>query len=160
MKPFTYHKFPIGANMAFRKYIIDKYGDFNTALGRKGDLLEGSEEKNLFNRLKSNKEKIYYLPEAIVFHIVSASRLSQRFIRMQAIGIGFSEWKRSYFEGNNAVVIKTSGEIFKWLASFILFFWYLITLEGIKGWMIVKFRFYVTLGYLKGVQSQFRKHKS
>ena len=42
-------RYPGGGNAAYRKEVFDKVGLFNTELGRKGNLLLASEEKDIFD---------------------------------------------------------------------------------------------------------------
>ena len=94
VKPFEGLKFPIGANMAFRSQVFDEFGLFNTRLGRKGSGLEGGDEKDVFHRLKKENQPIYYLPSAVVRHIIPQKRLEIPYIKGLAIGVGTSEKKR------------------------------------------------------------------
>ena len=82
-------KFPIGANMSFRRKTIQAYGNFNVKLGRRGDNLEGAEEKDLFLKIIAAGEKVYYIPDAIVQHVIPEKRLSFDHFRRQAIAGGF-----------------------------------------------------------------------
>ena len=59
VKKFKSGKYPIGANMAFRKQVFEKIGFFDTNLGRKGDQLESGEEKDLFKRLNRHHKTFY-----------------------------------------------------------------------------------------------------
>jgi glycosyltransferase involved in cell wall biosynthesis len=149
MRSFPFNRYPIGANMGFTKSIFEKYGYFNTDLGRKGELLEASEEKEIFSKLHSDHETIYYLPNACVYHIIPDQRLTRKFIRHQAEGIGYSEWKRVRMKGRKAIMMKIFNEIFKWMASLLLFCYYLVILQPPKGLMIVMFRYHVTSGFLR-----------
>jgi glycosyltransferase involved in cell wall biosynthesis len=149
IRPFPTTRFPIGANMGFSREIFERYGYFNVNLGRKGSALEGGEEKDIFSKLKSDNVPIYYVSDACIYHIIPDNRLSLEFIKMQAEGIGISEWKRVRMRGRTAVLIRSFVEVFKWSASLVLFIYYLLTFQLSKGIMIVRFRYHVTAGFLK-----------
>jgi hypothetical protein len=72
------------------------------------------------------------------------------YIKKMGFGIGISEITRVKQAGVMGVVIKIFQEAFKWAASFILFFKYLITGNSIKGITLLKFRYWVLEGLLKG----------
>ena len=57
-KPFPKNKFPIGANMMFRKEVFEQAGNFNTDLGRTGKKMLGGEEKDLFFRMKAKNMSV------------------------------------------------------------------------------------------------------
>jgi len=146
---FNKRNYPRGSNMTFRKEIFSRCGYFNTDLGRKGGNLEGSEEKDIYSRIYSLNETVYYLPQAIVYHVVPEERTKIDFIRKQAIGVGFSEWNRVKRKGFKMQISRIFIEIFKWSASLFLFFYYFFLLKLPKGLMILKFRYWVTKGLLK-----------
>lgn len=145
-KRFTGRKFPIGANMAFRKVVFEKYGAFNTDLGRKGEKLEGGEEKDIFNRLRKNNEVILYEPSVNVHHIIPPSRLELSYIRRMGIGIGISERKR--ISGTNEVIGKILDELYKVAGTGILAFFYLLQGRLAASLMLIKFRFWVIKGLM------------
>jgi len=66
---------PYGANMAYRKAIFQKYGDFRTDLGRCGDSLISNEDTEFGGRLIAAGESLLYEPSAKVYHPVPESRL-------------------------------------------------------------------------------------
>ena len=70
---------PFGANMAFRKEVFKKYGDFRPELGRCGSSLIGNEDTEFGSRLMNAGESILYDPAAIVYHPVSKERLSKKY---------------------------------------------------------------------------------
>tara|TARA_B100000795_G_scaffold212895_1_gene166552 strand:+ start:126 stop:548 length:423 start_codon:yes stop_codon:yes gene_type:complete len=134
--------------MSFRKSAFDIVGHFNTELGRIGSELGGGEEKDIFKRIYNRQMKVLYVPDAIVFHTVPEERTTYRFIKQQAIGTGKSEYIRIKNQGKFKIFQKILIETFKWYVSFILFIWYTLTLRIQKGWMIIRFRFWVSFGIL------------
>jgi glycosyltransferase involved in cell wall biosynthesis len=70
---------PVGANMAFRKSLFARYGDFRTDLGRRPGTLIGDEEIDFGNRLLSGGELLRYVPSAVVYHPVQENRLTKEY---------------------------------------------------------------------------------
>jgi len=66
---------PFGANMAFRKEMFAKYGDFRTDLGRCGTSMLSNEDTEFGERLLRAGERLRFEPAAVVRHPVSESRL-------------------------------------------------------------------------------------
>lgn len=144
--PFKGSHYPIGANMAFRKEIIHEIGLFDTTLGRSGGNLQGGEEKDIFNRIKAKGKAIYYLPDVEVDHVIPDARLEKSFICKMGFGIGSSEQIRARNIGNSELLKAHMKECMKWAASGILFLFYLLSLSPSKGWMILRFRYWVSKG--------------
>jgi glycosyltransferase involved in cell wall biosynthesis len=88
---FKYGKYPTGANTAFRKEVFDKIGLFNVNLGRKGDDLMGAEEKDIFDKMYSAGLKYYYLPNAVLYHLISETKMSEDYFNRFTYSIGKSE---------------------------------------------------------------------
>jgi glycosyltransferase involved in cell wall biosynthesis len=147
-KLFSDRHYPIGANMAVRKKMFDKYGVFDPNLGRRGNNMEGGEEKDLFLRLRAGGEKIYYCPAPWVYHILPDSRTVIPFLRKQAYGVGYSERIRTGNLGKAAVLARFAGELFRWGASFILLLFYSVTARPAKGITLIRFRWWVTRGFV------------
>ncbi len=142
---FPKSKYPIGANMGFNKNIFVKYGNFKTDLGRKGKLLLGGEEKDLFNRVKEN---VYYLPDTYVYHNVPNSRTQKQFIKKQGFGIGMSERLRLK-ERKPAYLKRIVKELYLWGGTLTLATYYLLFLKYMKSEMLIVFRWNVTKGLIK-----------
>lgn len=64
----------VGANMAFRKDVLQSLGGFDTHLGRRGKSLLSGEEAALVHRLHEHGYPVYYAPKAAVWHTVPKSR--------------------------------------------------------------------------------------
>ncbi len=148
-KAFKGNKFPIGANMAFRKEVFNKYGLFNTELGRRADGLEGGDEKEVFLRLKDNNEVIHYVPSVCVDHIIPEKRIQIPYIKGLGIGVGSSEIKRLKGAGFNKWMNKIISEFIKFVATFILFIGYCLQLKFNAALMLVKFRIWVIKGMIQ-----------
>ncbi len=147
-KKFMGKKFPIGANVAFRKEAFEKYGLFNTDLGRQGTKLEGGEEKDMFDRLKKDNEVILYEPAVSVQHIIPPTRVELSYIRKMGIGVGTSERKRVIKTGE--VLSKILEELYKVTGTAILSI--LLALQGrfSASVMLIRFRYWVIKGLISG----------
>lgn len=148
-KFFKHPQYPRGSNMAFRTSLFKEVGQFDTNFGRTGGNMMGGEEKELFNRIYKSGTKIKYIPTALVYHCVPIERTTAKFVKTQAIGVGFSQQltskKDSFFSYFKAIL----SEVLKWIASIILSFGYLIQGRTGRSLMLLRFRYWVTLGLLK-----------
>ena len=106
---FRKGKFPIVANMAFRKSMFQDLGWVNIELGRRGSKrLEGGDEKDVFLKLHKSEAKILCNPDIKVTHIIPESRLQLTYIKGLAIGVGSSERKglksTDFFQKSNKIL--------------------------------------------------------
>lgn len=147
--PFKGNKFPIGANMAFRKETFDNLGQFNTELGRKGKLLLGGEEKEVFEKFRKSGFKVMYVPNILVHHIVPASRVTIDYIKRQAVGVGISEYFRLRKLGGQAIFRKALSELFKMAATIVLMIRYFAVFQFARGNMLFRFRLWVLRGFIR-----------
>lgn len=72
---------PFGANMAFRREVLQKVGGFDTRRGRKGNVLASGEDGELFERILSAGLKVVFLGQSRVHHKVESFRLTKRYFR-------------------------------------------------------------------------------
>jgi glycosyltransferase involved in cell wall biosynthesis len=92
--PFELKGTPFGANMAFKRSIVDRYGLFRTDLtGHHGERdrsnsLLGGEDTEYCRRLLNAGEKLIYAPKAIVYHPVEAHRVTRKYFRKFAFSSG------------------------------------------------------------------------
>ena len=149
-KPFTGSRFPIGANMAFRREVFSTLEPFRTNLGRKGEFLGSGEEKDVFIRLKKQGKTIHYVPSVQVKHFISDERLEKGYIRRMAQGIGFSEAIRIQSGPFTEVLGKWMSEFFKIGATLILALVYAVQGQWSKGSMLIKFRLWLLSSFIKG----------
>lgn len=70
-----------GANLAFKAEAFQKYGLFDTNRGRLPHKLYGDEESHFLSTLLQQKERILYLPQAIVHHCIPEHRMSRGYFR-------------------------------------------------------------------------------
>ncbi len=90
MRQMTFPEHPFGVNMAFRRRVFDVVGGFRPELGRKGTSLLSDEEKELFYRIANARLKVLYVPDAIIYHRVSAERLDPHWLMRRAYWQGIS----------------------------------------------------------------------
>lgn len=109
---------PIGANMFFRRDVLEKYGGFRTDLGPRGDILGPHEDSEMGFRLKNNGEKILYYPNAIVYHPVPHYRLSTEYLLKYFWNLGLTE-ARMDCPSN---VMRRSKAILRWTLFLIIRF--------------------------------------
>ncbi len=145
--PYNGKKFPIGCNMTYKKSLLIEIGMFDTDLGRKGDSGEASEEKDVFHKIFNKGHKVYYLPSAIVDHIIENNRLEYSYIKKISAGIGRSERLRIAKKGSLALYRKFLELIFKFGAAIALAVYHLIRLEPAKSKALIQFRINVFKGW-------------
>jgi glycosyltransferase involved in cell wall biosynthesis len=138
------HNYFRGSNMTFRKSLFDTFKPFDTRLGRFGEILTGGEEKELFYRLKNNGIQLWYIADAVVYHLVPAERTTVDFIREQAIGTGRGKRIQAQIEGTSSLIKTLMSEDLKWVASIFISLFYFITFRFRKGIMIIRFRYWVS----------------
>jgi len=140
-------RYPSGANMHFRKTAFEKYGYFDSNLGRSGKSLMAGEEKAMYLKLIGAKEKVYYLPHVIVHHHVEGNKFDKEYVQRHSMGIGASE--RLMNQGSS---LKLAAKFFEYLAKlgYAIVYGSLYLLQGkpSKMNMLVRFRWWVIEGFL------------
>lgn len=94
-KSLHYPNYPAGTNMAFRKSVFAKVGNFSSDLGRTGESLLSMEEADLCLRIERAGYAVQYTPEAVVHHKVHGNRLSKNWLK-----------QRSHWQGISAAIIE------------------------------------------------------
>ncbi|WP_341328148.1 glycosyltransferase [Methylotuvimicrobium sp. KM2] len=95
IKWMIYPEYPYGLNMAFRRDVFTKIGEFNISLGRKKKNLLSNEENEIFWRVDQAGLKVIYNPKAILYHRIPKERATQEWIL-----------SRSYWQGISAFVFE------------------------------------------------------
>jgi glucosyl-dolichyl phosphate glucuronosyltransferase len=72
---------PLGANMAVRRTLFDRVGNFDTSLGRVRNSLRGQAQAEFFCRSRSAGARGLYVPAMAVDHHVPGPRLTRRYFR-------------------------------------------------------------------------------
>jgi GT2 family glycosyltransferase len=135
--------------MTFRKSLFETLKPFETSLGRSGGILTGGEEKELFYRLKNHGIQLWYIADAVVYHLVPAERTTIEFIRKQAEGTGRGKKIQARIEGRFSVLKAYISEDLRWGASIFISLFYIITFRFQKAIMILRFRYWVSMALLK-----------
>ncbi len=141
-------RYPGGGNAAYRKEVFDKVGLFNTALGRKGGNLMGSEEKDIFDKMHSLGMQVLYLPTPILHHIIPQAKLEPDYFNRLTTQIGISERQRTLAISNGKYIKRLCSEGVKWCGTLVLLCIYTISFHPMRGWKLVQFRHNVTGGLL------------
>lgn len=149
IKPFGKREFPGGGNAAYRKKVFDEIGFFNTNLGRKGTSLAGAEEKDVFDRMRKRKMQVFYLPKAVLYHIIPQRKLEKEYFDQLTYEIGKSERQRTLSYSKIKFAERLFFEFLKWGATCSLFLFYCVKFVPEKGIKLLLFRKNVTKGLLK-----------
>jgi glycosyltransferase involved in cell wall biosynthesis len=93
-------RYPFGGNMAFRRRALERIGDFDPELGRKGsgasaDELFKGEETAYFRALAGTGGKICYAPGAAVTHRILPYQLERRFFLTIHYNEGYQAVRRA-----------------------------------------------------------------
>jgi GT2 family glycosyltransferase len=137
-------KYPIGCNMTYRKNILLAAGGFNNQLTFRGD------DKHIFYAVRKINPAIYYLPSAMVFHNIDASRLSFRNFKKLFLKTGNEEKIRIRTEKKGFSYLKKLAEyIAKFGVSLLLWIWFTIKGSEIKGRYVMYSQWFTLLGFLQ-----------
>ena len=79
---------PFGTNMAFRKEMFSKHGEFRIDLGPQPGSQIRSEDSEFGARLLAAGERLRYEPSAIVYHAVPQDRTSRKYFQAWWFGKG------------------------------------------------------------------------
>lgn len=115
---FPKGKIPGGGNMAMRRDIFNNIGLFDTSLGRTGKKLIGGEESDLFERMAKANMACYYVPRAVMYHIIPAEKLCDDYFDRLSYNIGVSQYTRATI--HNRTTALYLGEALKWCATLVL----------------------------------------
>lgn len=149
VKEFPKNDYPGGGNAAYRASVFEKVGLFNVELGRKGDSLVGAEEKDIFDKMTSLEMRFYYLPMAILYHLIPEKKLSKDYFDRLTYSIGKSERMRTLSISKTKYAKRLFSEGIKWAASILLCIGHTLSGSPQKGWKLIQFRKNVTKGLLK-----------
>ncbi len=140
--------YPGTGHTIIRRELYEKFGYYNTELGRKGNSLIGAEDKDMFNRLKKNNIDCYYFPDIPIYHHIPSQKLTDQFFQKLTYSIGKSERIRTQSGSKIEYQKRLISEGVKWIASFILCLGYIIILSPKKGIRLLQFRWNVTKGLI------------
>ena len=143
-------RYPGGGNAAYRKEVFERVGLFNTELGRKGNLLLASEEKDIFDKMKALGMKVLYLPTPVLHHCIPQTKLEEDYFNRLTLQIGRSERMRTRAISKGKYLSRLASEVVKWGGTLALLCIYTLQGHPMKGWKLVLFRMNVTKGLLGG----------
>jgi glucosyl-dolichyl phosphate glucuronosyltransferase len=90
-------RYPFGGNMSFHRRVVARIGLFDPKLGRKGEgrkrgeLFKGA-ETDYFHRLAASGDaRIFYEPNAVVYHRVQPHQLQKRYFLTIHFNAGFQK---------------------------------------------------------------------
>jgi glycosyltransferase involved in cell wall biosynthesis len=137
-------KYPAGCNMTYTKAILTQAGGFNNQLTFRSD------DKYIFYQVTKLSDKIYYLPDAMLFHNIDNDRLSFPNFKKLFLKSGNEEKIRVRSEKGTGAVIKKFFElIFKTGASAALYMLYMLKGQEIKGRYIFFSQWFTLKGFLQ-----------
>ncbi|MEG2613735.1 MAG: glycosyltransferase family 2 protein [Alistipes sp.] len=135
---------PGGGNMALRRSAIDRYGDFDPTLGRTGTKLIGGEESDLFERLARAGERCYYVPNAIMWHIIPPEKLTKAYFTRLCYNIGVSQRARAVM--NHRLSKTRLLECLKWGVTLVIGAWYVVQLHPTRTVWLLRMRHQISKG--------------
>jgi len=147
---FRGERYPRGGNFCIRRSMIERYGDFNTDLGRKGNRAFSGEEKDLLGRLTRGGEKLFYLPGAIIEHLIPDDKLTDEYFRRVSRSLGESERVRTLGMSRLSYAKRLVLEGVKWCGAMVYAVGYLLRGTPVKGFYLLRMRWYVSAGLVKG----------
>lgn len=118
VKLFPKRRIPGGGNMAMRRSVFEEVGVFNTNLGRTGGRLIGGEESELFERMAERGMACYYVPRAVMYHIIPESKLQPDYFERLSYNTGISQRLRAEIRGRKVRLYVM--EVAKWCATLLL----------------------------------------
>lgn len=144
-------RIPCGGNMAVKRSAIERYGAFDESLGRSGASLVGGEESDLFARLARGGEQCIYVPQAVMYHIIPPSKLTDEYFDRLTYNIGVTQRLRARSDGR--MFAAGVAEYVKWAATLAIAAWYALSGRGAAARRIVRMRRNITAGYYGEIQN-------
>ncbi len=148
VRPFPAGRIPGGGNMAFRRSVVAKYGDFDPALGRVNGKLTGGEESDFFQRLQRGGETLWYVPDAVMWHIIPPQKLTLDYFRRLSRNVGASQRLRAQRDCRLPEAL--AAEIAKWAATMLLALGFLLRLSPRKALWLLRLRCGISRGLFGG----------
>ena len=144
VREFPEGRIPGGGNMALRRSAVRRYGVFDTSLGYVGESLVGGEECDLFERLRIAEAKYYYVPTAVMYHIIPPEKLTASYISRLSYNVGVSQLRRAKYYHRVGRV--RAMELVKWAVTIVLAIWYFVKLKWSKAKYLLLMRWNITRG--------------
>ena len=144
VRPFPAGRVPGGGNMAFRRSAALRYGGFDPSLGRVGRMLIGGEENDFFERLMRGGETCWYVPGAVMWHIIPPRKISREYFESLCYQVGRTQRLRAGMRGQTVRLL--SGEAVKWGATLLLALGFLLRFSVPKARYLLLMRRQITRG--------------
>ena len=146
VRPFPAGRVPGGGNMALRRSAALRYGGFDPSRGRVGRMLSGGEENDFIERLMRGGETCWYVPGAVMWHIIPPEKLTESYFRRLCYNVGVSQRLRA---GMYRRYPKTLlFESLKWGATLLLS----LTMPPRKSLWLIRMRYEISRGLLSDPQ--------
>ena len=146
VRPFPAGRVPGGGNMAFRRSAALRYGGFDPSLGRVGRMLIGGEENDFFERLMRGGETCWYVPGAVMWHIIPPEKLTESYFRRLCYNVGVSQRLRAGMYRRYPKMLLF--ESLKWGATLLLS----LTMPPRKSLWLIRMRYEISRGLLSDPQ--------
>lgn len=140
VRPFPVGRVPGGGNMAFRRSAAERYGGFDSSLGRVGRMLIGGEENDFFERLIRGGQTIWYVPGAVMWHIIPPEKLTESYFRRLCYNVGVSQRLRAQMYRRYPKTVLF--ELMKWGATLLLS----LTMRPRKSLWLIRMRYEISRG--------------
>ncbi|OIP11286.1 MAG: hypothetical protein AUK49_01335 [Betaproteobacteria bacterium CG2_30_68_42] len=94
-------RYPYGGNMSFDRRVVERIGYFNPKVGRKGagqkrsELFKGAETDYMHRLAAAGDARIFYEPDAIVYHQVMPFQLRKKYFRTIHYNAGY---QRAFYD--------------------------------------------------------------
>lgn len=137
---FPAGRIPGGGNMVLRRTAVERCGGFDPALGRVGGRLIGGEESDLFARLARAGERCWYVPDAVMWHIIPPEKLTDDYLARLAYNVGVSQQLRARRDGRYAAAVVREGG--KWCATLVL----ACTMRPCRAVRLLRMRYRIACG--------------
>jgi glycosyltransferase involved in cell wall biosynthesis len=120
---------PFGTNMAFRKTMFERYGDFRTDMGPCPGSEIRNEDTEFGRRIMAAGEPLLYEPSAVVYHAIPENRLTKKYIlrfwydqgraSIREVGQRPDIWgmPRHYFTMLKAITILAPVRLLRWATA-------------------------------------------
>ena len=137
-----------GGNHGYRRSVVERYGGYDTSLGRTGGVLLAGEEKEFYKRIHAGGERIVYLPDAVIYHLVGRDRLTRDSFMRLCRYLGRIERRCTLSVSNGRYFQRLSVEGIIWGGASVLAVGYCCGGHPSRGGYLLLMRWHITAGLL------------
>jgi glycosyltransferase involved in cell wall biosynthesis len=83
-----------GGNFMFRRSVLERIGNFDTGLGRKGNLNIGGEDTEIYKRLLDKECKVRWVQNAVIYHRIQTGKLRRNYFLELHYRLGWVQGSR------------------------------------------------------------------